>query len=85
MPVIKIICTENYRNFNVDITLKDFEHRGLECAAFVKDCLNRYPILEAVILALKEMLRYAQLNNPYKGGLSSYSIILMLLFALQNS
>ncbi len=84
MPVLKVMCNKDYNYLNVDITVKDSKHKGLDCVGFVKECIAAYPIMESVILALKQMLLVANMSNPYTGGVGSYSIILMLVECVQR-
>ena len=41
--------------------------------------MNEYEILTPMTLAVKNILFKASLNDPYKGGLSSYGVILLIL------
>jgi non-canonical poly(A) RNA polymerase PAPD5/7 len=84
MPVLKVMCNKDYNYLNVDITVKDSKHKGLDCVGFVKECLISYPQIEAVVLALKQMLLVANLANPYTGGIGSYTVLLMLVECIQR-
>lgn len=45
--------------------------------------MHEYVVLEQLILALKTILKNANLNDPYTGGLSSYGLILMVVSFIQ--
>jgi non-canonical poly(A) RNA polymerase PAPD5/7 len=84
MPIIKVTCTEEYMNFNLDISLRQKDHYGLECISLVKNYLATYKNLEYLTLVIKHILKLNDLNDPFKGGISSYGIVLMIVFYLQN-
>lgn len=84
IPIIKLITNEEYNNMQIDISLYNKEHFGLECVKLVKSFLGKFECLEPLVLALKTMLKCSQLNDPYLGGISSYGIILMTVNFLQN-
>ena len=46
--------------------------------------MNKYESLKPLVLALKNILKRANLNDPYKGGISSYGLILMIVYFLQQ-
>ena len=48
---------------------------------FVQQKLQEFPILKPVCLILKKLLVINQLNDPYIGGLGSFSLFLMLYAA----
>ena len=50
----------------------------------VKKFMNKYESLKPLVLALKNILKRANLNDPYKGGISSYGLILMIVYFLQQ-
>ena len=83
VPILKITGTEQYKNMQIDISIQDYRHYGLKCVEQIKIYLKEYEVLEPMIFALKNMLKYAQLNDPYTGGLSSYGLILMVVSFLQ--
>ena len=65
--------------FSIDITHMTEFHNGLKCVELVKDYLVDCWFIEPLILVLKQMLKVNQLNDPYKGGLSSYGLLLMIV------
>ena len=86
MPVIKITSVEKYLNRKVDITLREFKdskHNGEACVELIKDYIKHYKAFKPLILVLKQLIYNARLYDPYQGGISSYSLILMLVTYLQ--
>ena len=69
----------------IDISIQEEKHFGLKCVALVKSYLSEYVVLEPLILALKTILKNANLNDPYTGGLSSYGLILMVVSYIQST
>lgn len=86
MPVIKITAVDKYLHRKVDITLREFKdskHNGEACVELIKDYIKAYPVFKPLILVLKQLVYHAKMYDPYQGGISSYSIILMLVTYLQ--
>lgn len=65
IPIIKIIATDEYNSMQMDISLQDGKHYGLKCVELVKSFMNEYEALEPLIFALKNLLKNANLNDPY--------------------
>lgn len=84
VPIIKITTTEKYNSMQIDISIQDMKHYGLKCVDLVKEFMNSYEALEPLLFSLKNILKNANLNDPYTGGMSSYGLILMLVSFLQN-
>ena len=74
------------KELSVDISISDSfdesSHLGLLQSNFVKEKLQEYPVLRPVWLMLKKLLVKYDLNDPYTGGLGSFSIFVMLYAAL---
>ena len=79
VPLVKIVTNNEYNNLSLDISLEDPKHYGVECVNYIKKMMDKYEILTPMTLAVKNILFKASLNDPYKGGLSSYGVILLIL------
>ena len=84
VPIIKLIAIEKYNNMSIDISIQDEKHFGLKCVDLVKSFLKEYQSLNPLVLAIKNILKQANLNDPYRGGISSYGIILMIVYFFQK-
>ena len=69
--------------FSIDITHWTDLHNGVRCVNLVKDYLFECWFIEPLVLVLKQMLKVNNLNDPYKGGLSSYGLFLMIVAFIQ--
>jgi len=80
---------EETKVLNIDITLDepkkegDHEHLGIQCCKYIKQKLEEYPNLKILALIFKKFLSLKNLNKPFSGGLSSYSLIQMILAILK--
>ena len=83
IPIIKLISKDEY-NFHIDISMSSENHFGLKTVTLVNEYLKEYKVLKPIILALKTLLKNGNLNDPYKGGLSSYGLILMVVSFIQS-
>ena len=83
IPIIKLICDKSFNNMPIDISIQDERHFGLKCVELVKGFISQYECLKPLVLVLKNILKISNLNDPYKGGLSSYGLILMIVSFLQ--
>jgi hypothetical protein len=66
VPLIKIKTKENIGIQSVDISLQDKSHYGIKCVSLVLSFKEEYEVLLPMILALKNILKQANLNDPYK-------------------
>lgn len=82
-PVLKIKTETCFGCFPVDITIQDNNNRGLKCVDLILKFHKKYPPLKPLSLIIKQLLNYADLSDPYLGGLSSYGVILMIIAYFQ--
>lgn len=54
-------------------------HLGLASCSLLKDYVGRYACLREVAVLLKRFLALQNLNVPYNGGISSYSLVLLIV------
>ena len=66
VPLIKIKTKENLGIQSVDISLQDKSHYGIKCVSLVLSFKEEYEVFLPMILALKNILKQANLNDPYK-------------------
>ena len=66
VPLIKIKTKENIGIQSVDISLQDKTHYGIKCVSLVLSFKEEFEVLLPMILALKNILKHANLNDPYK-------------------
>jgi non-canonical poly(A) RNA polymerase PAPD5/7 len=84
IPIIKIYSIGIYNNIPIDISIQEETHFGLKCVELVKQYMNQYESLKPLVLSIKNILKRANLNDPYKGGISSYGLILMIIYFLEQ-
>ena len=84
VPIIKLITSETFNCVPVDISIQDERHFGLKCVDMVKSLIEKYECVKPLLLVLKNILKRANLNDPYKGGISSYGLVLMIVYFLQQ-
>ena len=84
IPIIKLVSSDKFLNFHIDISMSSENHFGLKTVELVRKYLDKYKVLKPIILALKTLLKNGSLNDPYKGGLSSYGLILMVVSFIQS-
>ena len=79
VPVLKIFTNSDYHKISLDISIENQEHHGEECVNYIKNKIKEFEVLTPITFALKTILQKAFLNDPYKGGLSSYGVILLII------
>uniref|UniRef100_A0A3Q0S2E3 Terminal nucleotidyltransferase 4A n=1 Tax=Amphilophus citrinellus TaxID=61819 RepID=A0A3Q0S2E3_AMPCI len=79
VPIIKL--TDQETDVKVDISFNT--ENGVKAANFIKDYVKKYPVLPYLIIVLKQFLLQRDLNEVFTGGISSYSLILMVISFLQ--
>uniref|UniRef100_A0A3B5KT33 Terminal nucleotidyltransferase 4A n=1 Tax=Xiphophorus couchianus TaxID=32473 RepID=A0A3B5KT33_9TELE len=79
VPIIKLTDQETDVKVDISFNMKS----GVKAASFIKDYLKKYPVLPYLIFVLKQFLLQRDLNEVFTGGISSYSLILMVISFLQ--
>lgn len=79
VPIIKL--TDQETEVKVDISFN--VETGIKAASFIKEYVKRYTVLPYLIFVLKQFLLQRDLNEVFTGGISSYSLILMVISFLQ--
>ncbi|XP_061615507.1 terminal nucleotidyltransferase 4A [Phyllopteryx taeniolatus] len=79
VPIIKL--TDQETEVKVDISFN--VETGVKAACFIKDYVQKYPVLPYLIFVLKQFLLQRDLNEVFTGGISSYCLILMVISFLQ--
>ncbi|XP_076864584.1 terminal nucleotidyltransferase 4A isoform X2 [Brachyhypopomus gauderio] len=79
VPIIKL--TDQETEVKVDISFN--VETGVKAARFIKDYVKKFTVLPYLIFVLKQFLLQRDLNEVFTGGISSYSLILMVISFLQ--
>lgn len=79
VPIVKVIDKES--SVRVDISFNT--SNGVNSANLIKEFMKEYPSLPKLVLVLKQFLYQRALNEVFTGGISSYSLILMVISFLQ--
>uniref|UniRef100_A0AAY4E2E3 Terminal nucleotidyltransferase 4A n=1 Tax=Denticeps clupeoides TaxID=299321 RepID=A0AAY4E2E3_9TELE len=79
VPIIKL--TDQETDVKVDISFN--VETGVKAARFIKEYMKKYTALPYLIFVLKQFLLQRDLNEVFTGGISSYSLILMVISFLQ--
>lgn len=79
VPIIKL--TDKETDIKVDISFN--MNNGVKSAELIKNFKRRFPVLDKLVLVLKQFLLQRDLNEVFTGGISSYSLILMTISFLQ--
>ena len=74
------ICIKNnfYNNFNIikiDISMNSINYKQMH---FIKKGSNHFPQIRPLIKIMKKLLIFKNMNNSYKGGMSSYCLFLII-------
>ncbi|XP_046910885.2 terminal nucleotidyltransferase 4A [Dermatophagoides farinae] len=79
VPIIKL--TDQETKVRVDISFNT--SNGIKSAKLIKDYKQDYPNLEKLVFVLKQFLLQRDLKEVFTGGISSYSLILMVISFIQ--
>ena len=85
IPLLKAYTEIRQQEVKLDITIQEPKHRGLECTILVRKFLSTYNTINHVFLVLKQLMYYTNFHEPYKGGISSYGLFLMLVYFYQEN
>ena len=66
-PFVMCSCGKEFNNIVVNISVQDnnCKHKGLQCIELIGRYVNMYPILEPVIIVIKQVLKYGNVLNYY--------------------
>lgn len=79
VPIVKL--TDKETEIKVDISFN--MNSGVKSAELIKSFKRRFPVLDKLVMVLKQFLLQRDLNEVFTGGISSYSLILMTISFLQ--
>lgn len=80
VPIIKYEDMESKVKIDISFNMES----GLRSAEKVKEYLKQYPLLEKLLLVVKQYLYQQKLNEVYTGGIGSYSVILLIVSFFQH-
>ncbi|KAL6307738.1 hypothetical protein BKA93DRAFT_54235 [Sparassis latifolia] len=80
VPVLSFETTRELGSFKIDISINS---GGVEAIPKIASYLNEMPALRYLVTLCKGFLSFKNLNSASEGGLSSYSIICMVISFLQ--
>ena len=80
VPIIK--CTLKETGINVDISF--FRRNGTDAVDIIDKVLKEFPEIKPLLLVIKYTLRQRQLNEIYKGGISSFIIFSLIYYYISD-
>jgi hypothetical protein len=85
VPVIKVSTKDTRaRTIQLDISFDGPEHHGLAANEMIAEVMQELPMIQPLVLVLKQFLKDRSLLTAYTGGLSSYGLFLMVTRYLQE-
>lgn len=78
-PIVK--CVDSVYEFNIDIAVNN--ENGILNIKRHNMYMKEYPGIFPVLMFIKFFLREHQLDSPYSGGISSNTVIQLILFTIQ--
>ncbi|KAG8943699.1 hypothetical protein FRC03_002351 [Tulasnella sp. 419] len=79
VPIIKFNSV--YGDFQIDISIN--QQGGIRTGSLVNQWLHELPALRVIVMIVKVILSHHSLNEVYRGGIGSYTVILMVKSFLQ--
>ena len=80
VPIIK--CTLKETEVNVDISF--FRKNGADAVKTIEKIIDIFPEIRPLTLVIKYTLRQRQLNEIYKGGISSFIIFSLIYYYMSD-
>lgn len=79
------LSCRSFQTIQLDITYGErIKETGIAAAQFMRGMQMQYPELRPLVVTLKKLLRLRQLNDAFRGGLSSYALALMIASLIQK-
>lgn len=85
IPLLKIHTEIKGQEVKVDITVQEPKHKGVDCTQLVKKYLGIYSTIKSVYMVLKQLMYFCNFHEPFKGGISSYGLFLLLVYLYQEN
>lgn len=79
VPIVKMTDTKTDVKVDISFNMKN----GMESAMFINKMKAEFPNLSKLVMVLKQFLLQRDLNEVYTGGISSYSLTLLVISFLQ--
>lgn len=83
-PILKLNTKNKSLNIKIDITVFVNKHKGKECSQLISYFLGKYPEIKPAFLVLKQLMYVCEFNEPFKRGMNSYGLFLMLVYYYQE-
>ena len=80
VPIIK--CTLKETDINIDISF--FKKNGVNAVKTIEKVIDTFPEIRPLTLVIKYTLRQRQLNELYKGGVSSFIIFSLIYYYMSD-
>ncbi|XP_046740041.1 non-canonical poly(A) RNA polymerase protein Trf4-1-like isoform X2 [Diprion similis] len=79
VPIVKLTDKETEIKMDISFNMDN----GVKSAELIKSFKRRFPVLDKLVMVLKQFLLQRDLNEVFTGGISSYSLVLMTISFLQ--
>lgn len=84
VPILKLVIKSDQGDIKIDMLITSGYGEGslyMRCFSsveMIKDIMSKFRHTREIVILLKKLLSLKQYNSTYKGGLSSYSLVLMV-------
>jgi len=72
---------DSFVGFDIDISFNMIS--GVKATEIIKDKIQEFPALVPLAFVLKQFLLQRGFNEVFTGGLSSYSVVVLIISSLQ--
>ncbi|KAH9507695.1 Terminal nucleotidyltransferase 4A [Bulinus truncatus] len=83
VPIVKLTDAESEVKVDISFNLDSNQNYGVESAQLIQQYMEDYDCLKYLVLVLKQFLLQRDLNEVFSGGISSYSLTLLVISFLQ--
>ncbi|XP_005091310.1 terminal nucleotidyltransferase 4A isoform X2 [Aplysia californica] len=83
VPIVKLTDAESEVKVDVSFNMDSNQNYGVESAQLIKEYMDKYDCLKYLVLTLKQFLLQRDLNEVFTGGISSYSLTLLVISFIQ--
>ncbi|XP_046609764.1 terminal nucleotidyltransferase 4B-like isoform X1 [Neodiprion virginianus] len=79
VPIVKLTDKETEIKMDISFNMDN----GVKSAELINSYKHEFPVLDKLVMVLKQFLLQRDLNEVFTGGISSYSLVLMTISFLQ--
>ena len=81
-PLLTATIRHKSTEIVLNLTLDNVSHTGLQCLSLTRTLVQTTPLLRQMVLILKHLFQWSEVNTRFDAGINSYALIIMTAYFL---